>query len=859
MPEAIEVTDVCGAAAVGQPFSAFSSEAHVTCACDILGHWPTLSRYMAPHQLLHFKDPSEPWGTHWMWPSSRVMFFSGLWPLIQATAKGVLPMSNNFVDPFRHARNDYDAAVCQLVGLLASVFINVVSSHAFLATLSLDELLSYVAGRQSHEMELLVDWYEGSIMHKLTEVLRYRAWTSRYSPSLFGLLQWLSVLQQQVRLRVPLLTQLVPASTPDNIMHVVTSATSKLLPCSFSPIASFARSLRCSGAGHWRRLSARSARHHRLLPRFLHGPSWIPDRQERSSDQHSELCAATAWHEGKSASPVVSAPQSDGSKVTVVAASSYTELDVGAEHSLELLIFTEGPLLNGGATRRVLFCGQHVSIVPDTKQRRWFCRLPASSISSASDSDASHTHTSSVSRLREMGRNEASEVEVEAAVTVFFQQALLLTCPWPKMVNLSSWSDVILRAEPVSTGSVTWEVSVPVCRKRHTAAAAPATTPEAAPVASDTASDSGVVGTSGATSVAMPTTVSAGLDGAPRPLKQLTRIDGEKRQDGRRVAMCLQPAYDMRGMERSTPGLIEQHLKYHELLGFMSFSLYDYDGTFGAHPSVLRLLRMGTMRYYPRWPTMVSEQLDVQCNLPKAVGLTGSRSMAIVELTLTHCIWSYRGDADWVLLGAFDAFLAIGPSVGNGGAGNSCWPAAPERFSICCDGRNGERGAFASDRRCWEGGRSFTRCCQDFVPTDKENRPRRVTDIFDRFPRRDLLRLAAMSLGLCEFGAPHPGARNASLFSHLWRTPTCASQFYQFVRPTRVLTQNMEWLQPRQGFSIIFPPVEWARVLHLVNTHGSKLRCSRTRNTYSSNRAPCTEPDHGLRWAFPQLLQKSHL
>eukprot|EP00747_Dinoflagellata_sp_TGD_P223662 gnl/TRDRNA2_/TRDRNA2_95294_c0_seq2.p1 gnl/TRDRNA2_/TRDRNA2_95294_c0~~gnl/TRDRNA2_/TRDRNA2_95294_c0_seq2.p1 ORF type:complete len:122 (+),score=6.50 gnl/TRDRNA2_/TRDRNA2_95294_c0_seq2:231-596(+) len=75
------------------------------------------------------------------------------------------------------------------------------------------------------------------------------------------------------------------------------------------------------------------------------------------------------------------------------------------------------------------------------------------------------------------------------------------------------------------------------------------------------------------------------------------------------------------------------------------------------------------------------------------------------------------------------------------------------------------------------------------------------------------------------------------------------------VKPTQVLTQNFEWVKLRPGSGTYFAPPERARILHLVNTHA--LRCHRRGNKYGSAgvRQPCTMPDHGLRWAMPELVE----
>merc|ERR1712014_424571 len=94
--------------------------------------------------------------------------------------------------------------------------------------------------------------------------------------------------------------------------------------------------------------------------------------------------------------------------------------------------------------------------------------------------------------------------------------------------------------------------------------------------------------------------------------------------------------------------------------------------------------------------------------------------------------------------------------------------------------------------------------------------PKTMQDLCKKIPPDIHEGLGTLSIGLCEFAAPGPKIRNASLFEPLWRTPDCRSQYYQLVRPFGMLTQNMEWVRLYRGATMWFVPLALARVLHLV-------------------------------------------
>jgi len=796
-PLQVEAVRVCGKTEPGVAQASDAPEATERRACALIcEEWPTVAWYLGPEVLLE-TTPGAGAGASsaptvastWQCPSYSSWTYSTFRTQLSATLTGRFPSSAAVVDPYLHAGGVVNIMLCEFVALMISAFMNAVCLYPDLAGMGAAELLHFLTTSCDGKplAELLVDGYRGKLALAAGEIRPLDLpWDLTFAPAVFGMIQWLAVLQAEIRRRVPLLDQLVfPSGEPSTTMQgLQMNYQSVLRPChgdgaGGSGLSTFGQLLRCHGDATWHRHASRSAAR-RGWPAQLLRPPGAPaeaDAQWAVGRAQLELCALAHWRAAGAASPVASSTQEDGSSLHVVAASARFDRQRGAQ-VLELMLFSELPCREDGVGP-ALFCGPHASDVPETPLRRWRCFYP--------------------------GIPGSRAAGIDAAVVSYYRQATLLACPLPRLLGSNSSSasfEVRLRGFRALERHSDWEASVEVCEK------------------------------------AVPTE--------------------RKEQEPFKAAICLQPAYNLGGMERAAPKLVEQNLRYHELQGFVSFGLYDYDGTFGEHPTVQRLVKRGAMKYYPRWPALISERVAWQVNSKEALGVTGSRAMTVVELTLTHCMWSYRGEVDFVLLGAPDAFLAIGPPALEH---HRCWPSDPSLFLKCCDGALGPVGGFSRLPECAPGlrGRSFEECCRSYEPEATAEQvasvpaPRGLQHLLESIPRAALRRAGMISIGLCEFAAPDPGVRNATIFTHLWRAPTCDAQYYQLVRPTHAVTQNMEWVRIRRNSGIFYVPLEWARVLHVINTHGGRLRCHRRKNSYASNRRPCTAPDHGLRWAFPAL------
>lgn len=174
------------------------------------------------------------------------------------------------------------------------------------------------------------------------------------------------------------------------------------------------------------------------------------------------------------------------------------------------------------------------------------------------------------------------------------------------------------------------------------------------------------------------------------------------------LAVCTAPAWDMRDLERSVPGLTQTFLRYYTLFGASDITFYDYDGTFAQHRDFQDFLAAGNLRYFPYFAHGVSKLLGEFWNSGALVGSTGSKSGFMQELSLSHCILNYRGLADLVLISSMDAFLVVG-SVGSAFA-STCWDR-PELAKACCSAPSNSSMEAAMYAKCWRKSRSFSKCC----------------------------------------------------------------------------------------------------------------------------------------------------
>ena len=398
--------------------------------------------------------------------------------------------------------------------------------------------------------------------------------------------------------------------------------------------------------------------------------------------------------------------------------------------------------------------------------------------------------------------NQNQTDNVEASAVVIFRQAATLRCPVPLEFSLDFIhpTTVWIEADPPHDGLKQWQLAVKICPQQ----------PSFSPPSSSL-----------------------------------------------RLAVCIQPLWDIFGLERRLPKILQTFLRYHHLLGAEHFTIYDYDDSLADHPEILTFLAAGKLKYFPSFPKAVSELMDAALKSGKVPGgHTGSISDFVQELYANQCLLNYRGRADFVLIGSADEYLALGPSSPT--FASKCWPRS-KAARVCCSGGNMTKSFVYNGKReeCWEQMRSFSKCCLNLKPTARKTDNPWQTFLQSHSPRF-WRNLGSVQLNVCEYAMPtgtlvHSRGPKWYLMAHLWRPNGCGTQFYHLINPWRVLSQNREWIRLQPGASRYIPSVETARVLHLVNLH--RERCTEFYNNYGYARTPCLKADFALRWAIPGLAQ----
>lgn len=405
--------------------------------------------------------------------------------------------------------------------------------------------------------------------------------------------------------------------------------------------------------------------------------------------------------------------------------------------------------------------------------------------------------------------NQNQTDHVEASAVVIFRQAATLRCPVPLEFSLDFLlpTTVRIEADPPHDGLKRWDLAVEICPQQPSFA---------------------------------------------QPSPSL------------RLAVCIQPLWDIVGLERRLPRILQTFLRYHHLLGAEHFTIYDYDDSLADHPEILTFLAAGKLKYFPSFPKAVSELMDAALKSGQVRGGgTGSISDFVQELYANQCLLNYRGRADFVLIGSVDEFLALGPSSPT--FASKCWPAS-KAAGVCCSGGNMTKSFVYNGKReeCWEKMRSFSKCCLNLKPTALKTDNPWQTFLQSHSPGF-WRKLGSVQLNVCEFAMPtmptgtpntvvHSVHRGPKWYlSHLWRPSGCGQQFYHLINPWLVLSNNREWIRLQPGASRYVPSVETARVLHLVNLH--RERCTEFYNDYGYARTPCVTADFALRWAIPGLAQ----
>ncbi|CAJ1355909.1 unnamed protein product [Effrenium voratum] len=143
-----------------------------------------------------------------------------------------------------------------------------------------------------------------------------------------------------------------------------------------------------------------------------------------------------------------------------------------------------------------------------------------------------------------------------------------------------------------------------------------------------------------------------------------------------RLAACTQPLHSFAKMEQLAPGLLADFLDYHALLGVEHFTIFDADGTLRDPLERYRERSSTEFEYLNHWP-----QRFGAAHAP--VGAENWRPLLFEVEAENHCLWRYRGVADWaVVLHSPDEFLHVPSAPGPGSLLQFLEPLEEERARI---------------------------------------------------------------------------------------------------------------------------------------------------------------------------------
>eukprot|EP00439_Symbiodinium_sp_Y106_P013641 s252_g1.t4 len=129
-----------------------------------------------------------------------------------------------------------------------------------------------------------------------------------------------------------------------------------------------------------------------------------------------------------------------------------------------------------------------------------------------------------------------------------------------------------------------------------------------------------------------------------------------------RLTACTQPLHTFEKMEALAPNLLAEFLDYHFLLGIEHITVFDADGS--VEESLRRYEAKnpgrGQIDYVSHWPLRFGA-----AHAPR--GSENWRPLLFEVEAENHCLWRYRGRADWaVVLHSPDEFLHVVHDPGEG-------------------------------------------------------------------------------------------------------------------------------------------------------------------------------------------------
>jgi len=254
------------------------------------------------------------------------------------------------------------------------------------------------------------------------------------------------------------------------------------------------------------------------------------------------------------------------------------------------------------------------------------------------------------------------------------------------------------------------------------------------------------------------------------------------------------------------PPLLLQWLQYHMMLGIDHFVVYDSDGS--AAEIVAPHVATGTITYFPKWPSRLSQKLEDVSRTPHCRKCLSAQAEA-------HCLWLSRGLSRWVLsLHSFDAYLGV--AQGRDGSASSGLQHVVTVVAPLL--------AFEPERR---------RIGTIALPMlDFGGEPSNTSWLLGRFRHR--ARQPVSVVGSKSRGNPRPN----SWLNHMGVT---------LRNPENVLGVLDHFARSRPGTVDVEVPPEVMRVNHYVDAFGP--RCA-------SHFIPCDTPDGGLLRALPVLCKR---
>eukprot|EP00930_Biecheleria_cincta_P045942 TRINITY_DN31667_c0_g1_i1.p1 TRINITY_DN31667_c0_g1~~TRINITY_DN31667_c0_g1_i1.p1 ORF type:complete len:446 (+),score=65.66 TRINITY_DN31667_c0_g1_i1:954-2291(+) len=130
-------------------------------------------------------------------------------------------------------------------------------------------------------------------------------------------------------------------------------------------------------------------------------------------------------------------------------------------------------------------------------------------------------------------------------------------------------------------------------------------------------------------------------------LEKTMKLCSKPPEPRRRIVACSQPLFGAGGLQSRDPHLVHDWINFHLELGVEHFQIYDLDDSF---KEVLEPFSSEQVTYVPLFARRFSEKFHAASR--------DTNPYCLSPQAQDHCVWSWRGRADWVLqLTSPDVFL----------------------------------------------------------------------------------------------------------------------------------------------------------------------------------------------------------